>query len=144
MRKIIGVVLALAIIVSFSLRSKTICAYEQIDMTENFVVDSVNQTQAFVSLSVSNSGLASVSSIVRGEVSAKRISQSISLQRYDKTKNSWFTVKSWSKVDNSDLSKFSTTHSLSKHGKYRIQVIGSVLVGTSSEKFSKCSSEVKY
>lgn len=144
MRKILGVVFAFVMILVVSGGCKLSYAIEQGNKSNVIIVESINQRNLHLSLSISASGLATITSRVRGTDSTKRIDQHVNLQRYDSSAGRWVSVKTWTQVDYSTLSSFSTTHSLSKRGKYRCQLSGNVIANGTSESFSKMSSEVTY
>lgn len=112
--------------------------------TSYIVVQSVNTASSRVSLSISNSGTASVSAGVVGKVGTSKIQMTIKLQKYNNSSKSWKKVKSWDKTANSTTASFNATYKLDSKGTYRCKISTAVWKNGSVENVSMTSAKKTY
>ena len=124
MRKIVNGLMAFMLLIACAIAQCLNASAAEVDEQSHIIVNSIDDRYGYIDLEISN-GVAKISSWVGSTVDVTRLEQRITLQRNDGGR--WINVKTWSKVGYSTREFFSTTHSLSKRGKYRCQLKASVL-----------------
>lgn len=141
MRKIVNGLMAFMLVIACAIVPCLNASAEVSDGTSQIILNSVGGREGSVDLEISD-GIAKIISKVFSSGDVTRVDQRITLQRQDSGR--WITVKTWSKVGYSTREFFSTTHSLSKRGKYRCQLKASVLAGGKTETMTKYSGYAYY
>ena len=136
MKKIIAVVLALALSVSsfgIGVYAEDLDTYENEDITVYYLY--TGDIASYISIS---SKTATCTSYVDGDTGVTKIAVTQTLQKKDG--NSWRTVTSWSKTYYDDSCNYVNTYSSLNGGTYRTKTVAKVYRGTAYETITNYSS----
>lgn len=105
---------------------------------------SVNTATMRLGFTISNSGLADISSGVVGKAGTSKIQLNVKIQKYNSSNKTWKKVKGWDKTVNSANATISTTYKLDTRGTYRCVLSATVWKNGSAEDVTMTSENKTY
>ena len=114
---------------------RTVSAVEE--PGDMMIVKSVNTQTIHAGLSISNAGKASITTSVVGEIGTSKIELTAKLQKYNTSKKSWTTIKSWAKTVQATRGSNNPTYQLTSKGTYRSHITAVVWKDGKSEKLAR-------
>lgn len=121
---------------------RTVSAVEELG--DMMIVKSVNTQTIHAGLSISNAGKASITTSVVGKIGTSKIELTAKLQKYNTSKKSWTTIKSWAKTVRATRGSNNPTYQLTSKGTYRSHITAVVWKDGKSEKVGASSEKKVY